>query len=79
MPGVKYMNIKIPVQYDNHDMEGKKLEKFIEVTGDPGTSISTGPILPKHTNLKRVDSAALYWHEGSDCVTFKMGNIIVTI
>lgn len=73
------MNIKIPVQYDIHDYEGKKLDKFIEVTGDPETSISTGPILPKNTNLKRVEPAALYWHEGSDCVTFKMGTIIVTV
>jgi hypothetical protein len=79
MTELKYMNIKVPVQYDSKDFKGKNLEKLIEVTGDSGTTTTTEPSLPKHVNLKRVESAALYWHDGSECVTFKLGNIEVEV
>jgi hypothetical protein len=78
MPELKYMNIKVPVQYNSKDW-GEDLEELIEVTSDSDTTIKIGRSLPKHMNLKWVESAALYWHEGSNCVTFKLGRINVEV
>ena len=63
----KYMIIKVPLQYT-----GKLMEDVIEVTGDDGTTAREVEF-PHDTKIKGMESALLYWHDGSHCITIKIG------
>ena len=48
------------------------MEDVIEVTGDDGTTAREVEF-PHDTKIKGMESALLYWHDGSHCITIKIG------